>query len=150
VTVDLEDYSVSLKNIPREIFIQKEENGFMIYTEQKQVEHQTTFEDFLNTIVVVEGKEKKIYEQMIEVVEGRSGKGIEEINPPIFAEFDKLFGESGWAMIYSKEGKNYPWKYIKSRVWDNALQGENVAIALEEKIIYDNGVLKVQFRALKD
>lgn len=157
VTVDLDDYSVSLKNVPREIFIQKEENGFRIYTMQKQVEHQITFKNFLNAEIEVEGEKKKIYEQMIAIVEGNSKKWIEEINPPILSEFNELFGKSGWAMRYSKEGKSYPWKYVDGNpersVWDIAKLGEegNVAIALEEKINYnnDNGVLKVQFRALK-
>jgi len=154
ITLALDNY-VSLKEVPREIFIQKEEKKFKIYTEKKQVEHEIIFNNFLNTEIEVDREKKKIFEQMIEIVESTSTKGIEDINPPIIYDFNKLFGESGWAMRYSKEGASYPWNYVDGNslrdIWEIASFGigENVAIVLEEKIIYEKGVLKVQFRALK-
>jgi hypothetical protein len=152
------DNNIDLSSVPRTVYMKNYSlSGVKIYTSTEQIKYESSLDDLLYTEVVVNGQKMKAYEQMINIVEGKSKVGIEDGNllSVLFAQYNQRFGQSGWAMRYSKEGPTYTWNYAdgnpQRNVWDIAHLGDdsNVVAALETKIPYYNGVLKTQFRILK-
>ncbi len=140
------DDNINLKNIPRQIFFKKEQGVITIYTEEKQIKHEGILDDFLNREIIVDNQKIKVYEQMISVVEKRSGLGVEN-EGHLF--FDEDFGARGWCVQYSKEGPTYSWVDLGNCGSIDYKYSKNVETALEKEIPYDEGILKVKFYALK-
>ncbi|MBU2562622.1 MAG: hypothetical protein KKF68_03105 [Nanoarchaeota archaeon] len=152
VTAILDD-NIDLKVIPREIFLRRGGETVKIYTLEGPVDIETklesekVLEDFLYSEISVNNQKLKIYEQMIQIVEKKSKIGVSETALEPINELNKKYGSSGWCIEYSKEGEQYVWNPIFITPCENK---NLMGAAVEVKMSYNEGVLKVQFYTLRN
>ena len=155
------DGKIDLETALKEIYLFKKDST--IYISDKKADDIKYYslieilDKFLNSEIIIvnlETKEKrKIYEQMIEIIEGRTEKQIENIETTngIINDMNALFGKSTWCLEYSKVKSNLE-TYGVYTVNTNACVSHKIiqpASLIEKEIPYENGVLKTRLTILE-